>query len=193
MVPALVIPQPEQQDRSACHNGDANTSRSGYNDHLSQSVTSLSNQAPMCLSAHQANKHLHFNLGNSQPPRTARAEGRCSGYHQYANNVQNQYGSYFKNKLYHQRSANPGSFANGANSGGHFGIGRQGHGFDGSPAQNHSFDGGELLFTGFNLNNQPGCMGSHLRQSTPVDDNTQRQFLQLKRELGEVSKDKAVL
>ena len=72
-------------------------------------------------------------------------------------------------------------------------MGRQGGGFDGSPAQNQSWDGGELLFTGFNLNSQTGRMGSHLLHSTVVDDNTQKQFLRLKKEMGELSKDKAVL
>ena len=66
-------------------------------------------------------------------------------------------------------------------------------GFDGTPSQNHSLDGGELMFSAFNLNNPPCGRLSNHNQTTPLDDRTQKQILKLKKEMGALSKDKAVL
>ena len=67
-------------------------------------------------------------------------------------------------------------------------------GFDGTPPQNDSHNSnGEIMFTGFNLNNPPGRLTNQNTSSMLVDDVTQKQILQLKKEMGELSKDKAVL
>ena len=49
------------------------------------------------------------------------------------------------------------------------------------------------MFSAFNLNNPPCGRLSNHNQTTPLDDRTQKQILKLKKEMGALSKDKAVL